>query len=144
MVDYGMKVLVTQNASLDTISDFKKERANARTFSFLHELEALLEHGLIKGGDLNNAIVYVDKEPSESTMEKLREALGRDDISIRPNGILDNLTLHQPNEAARHKLLDVIGDLALIGVPIRGRVIATKSEEHTSELQSRGHLVCRL
>src|SRR5690625_3354225 len=84
MVDYGTKVLGTQNASLDTISDFKKEIANARTFSFLHELEALLEHGLIKGGDLNNAIVYVDKEPSESTMEKLREALGRDDISIRP------------------------------------------------------------
>ncbi|HLS12519.1 MAG TPA: bifunctional UDP-3-O-[3-hydroxymyristoyl] N-acetylglucosamine deacetylase/3-hydroxyacyl-ACP dehydratase [Flavobacteriaceae bacterium] len=130
MVDYGTKVLGTQNASLDTISDFKKEIANARTFSFLHELEALLEHGLIKGGDLNNAIVYVDKEPSESTMEKLREALGRDDISIRPNGILDNLTLHQPNEAARHKLLDVIGDLALIGVPIRGRVIATKPGHH--------------
>jgi len=130
MVDYGTKVLGTQNASLDTISDFKKEIANARTFSFLHELEALLEHGLIKGGDLNNAIVYVDKEPSESTMEKLREALGRDDISIRPNGILDNLTLHQPIEAARHKLLDVIGDLALIGVPIRGRVIATKPGHH--------------
>src|SRR5699024_11925509 len=67
------------------------------------------------GGDLNNAIVYVDKEPSKATMEKLREALGREDISIRPNGIIDNLTLHHPNEAARHKLLDVIGDLALIG-----------------------------
>ena len=130
MVDYNTKVLGTQNASLDTISDFKEEIANARTFSFLHELEALLEHGLIKGGDLNNAIVYVDKKPSEATLEKLREALGRDDISIRPNGIIDNLTLHHPNEAARHKLLDVIGDLALIGTPIRGRVIATKPGHH--------------
>ena len=130
MVDYNTKVLGTQNASLDTISDFKDEIANARTFSFLHELEALLEHGLIKGGDLNNAIVYVDKEPSKATMDKLREALGREDISIRPNGILDNLTLHHPNEAARHKLLDVIGDLALIGTPIRGRVIATKPGHH--------------
>jgi len=130
MVDYGTKVLGTQNASLDTIGDFKDEIASARTFSFLHELEALLEHGLIKGGDLNNAIVYVDKEPSKATMEKLREALGREDISIRPNGIIDNLTLHHPNEAARHKLLDVIGDLALIGTPIRGRVIATKPGHH--------------
>src|SRR5690625_7103902 len=96
MVDYGTKVLGTQNASLDTIGDCKEEIDSARTFRFLHELEALLEHGLIKGGDLNNAIVYVDKEPSKATMEKLREALGRKDISIRPNGIIDNLTLHHP------------------------------------------------
>src|SRR5699024_9706966 len=102
MVDYGTKVLGTQNANLDTISDFKDEIANARTFSFLHELEALLEHGLIKGGDLNNAIVYVDKKISDSTMEKLRSAFDKDDISVKPNGILDNLTLHHANEAARH------------------------------------------
>ena len=132
MVDYGTKVLGTQNANLDTITDFKSEIANARTFSFLHELEAMLEHGLIKGGDLNNAIVYVDKKPSEATMEKLRKAFGKDDISVKTNGILDNLTLHHPNEAARHKLLDVIGDLALIGTPIRGRVIATKPGHHVN------------
>jgi len=132
MVDYGTKVLDTQNASLDTISDFKTEIANARTFSFLHELEALLEHGLIKGGDLNNAIVYVDKKISDSTMEKLRSAFDKEDISVKPNGILDNLTLHHTNEAARHKLLDVIGDLALIGTPIRGRVIATKPGHHVN------------
>lgn len=126
MVDFGTKVLGTQNASLETISDFKEEISSARTFSFLHELESLLEHGLIKGGDLNNAIVYVDKEISESTMEHLRKAFNKDEISVKPNGILDNLTLHYPNEAARHKLLDVVGDLALIGTPIRGRVIATK------------------
>ncbi|MEG9326892.1 3-hydroxyacyl-[acyl-carrier-protein] dehydratase /UDP-3-O-[3-hydroxymyristoyl] N-acetylglucosamine deacetylase [Salinimicrobium catena] len=126
MVDFETKVLGTQNASLHKISDFKTEIADSRTFSFLHELETLLEHGLIKGGDLNNAIVYVDKELSPDTMEKLRGAFKKDNISVKPNGILDNLTLHHPNEAARHKLLDVIGDLALIGTRIRGKVIANK------------------
>ncbi|MEN8815663.1 MAG: bifunctional UDP-3-O-[3-hydroxymyristoyl] N-acetylglucosamine deacetylase/3-hydroxyacyl-ACP dehydratase [Nonlabens sp.] len=126
MVDFGTMVLGTQNATLNKISDFKDEISNARTFSFLHEIEMLLEHGLIKGGDLNNAIVYVDKELSEKTTESLKKAFNKDNITIRPNGILDNLELHHPNEAARHKLLDVIGDLALIGYRIRGKVIATK------------------
>ena len=126
MVDFGTKVLGTQNATLKSISDFKKEIADARTFSFLHELESLLNNGLIKGGDLNNAIVYVDKEISPETMDNLRVAFGKDKISVKPNGILDNLTLHYPNEAARHKLLDVVGDLALIGTRIQGKVIANK------------------
>ncbi len=126
MVDFGTKVLGTQNATLERMSDFKEEIANARTFSFLHELEMLLEHGLIKGGDLNNAIVYVDKEISEPTMKRLEKAFNKKKLSVKPNGILDNLTLHQPNEAARHKLLDVIGDLALAGTRIRGKVIANK------------------
>jgi UDP-3-O-[3-hydroxymyristoyl] N-acetylglucosamine deacetylase/3-hydroxyacyl-[acyl-carrier-protein] dehydratase len=118
MVDFGTKVLGTQNATLKDIKDFKNEIADSRTFSFLHELEALLHNGLIKGGDLNNAIVYVDKEISAETMERLKVAFGKDSIAVKPNGILDNLTLHYPNEAARHKLLDVIGDLALIGIRI--------------------------
>ena len=126
MVDFGTKVLGTQNASLEKITNFKDEISSARTFSFLHELEALLEHGLIKGGDLNNAIVYVDTPPSKSTMEKLKKAFKKDKLSVKPNGILDNLTLHYSNEAARHKLLDVIGDLALVGTRLRGRVIANK------------------
>lgn len=126
MVNFGTKVLGTQNATLERLADFKTEIANARTFSFLHELEMLLEHGLIKGGDLNNAIVYVDKEISEATMKKLENAFKKKKLSVKPNGILDNLTLHHPNEAARHKLLDVIGDLALIGTRIRGKVIANK------------------
>lgn len=126
MVDFGTKVLGTQNASIKSISEFKDEIANARTFSFLHELETLLQNGLIKGGDLNNAIVYVDKEISPETMEHLKVAFGKDKISIKPNGILDNLTLHFPNEAARHKLLDVIGDLSLVGTRIKGKVIANK------------------
>lgn len=126
MVDFGTKVLGTQNATLNHLSDFKKDISDSRTFSFLHELETLLEHGLIKGGDLNNAIVYVDKALSPETMEKLKVAFKKESIAIKPNGILDNLTLHHPNEAARHKLLDVIGDLALIGTRIRGKIIANK------------------
>lgn len=126
MVDFGTKVLGTQNATMKNISEFKSEIADARTFSFLHELETLLDNGLIKGGDLNNAIVYVDKEISPKTIENLKIAFGKDSISVKPNGILDNLTLHYPNEAARHKLLDVIGDLALVGMRIKGKVIANK------------------
>lgn len=126
MVDFGTKILGTQNATLDHLSDFKDEIADARTFSFLHEIEMLLENDLIKGGDLNNAIVYVDKELSDKTMQKLKKAFNKEDIKIKSNGILDNLNLHWANEAARHKLLDVIGDLALTGTRIRGKVIANK------------------
>ncbi len=126
MVDYETKVLGTQNATLSKLSDFKKDFSNARTFSFLHEIEMLLENNLIKGGDLNNAIVYVDKKISDQTMEKLKKAFNKETVSVKSNGILDNLNLHYPNEAARHKLLDVLGDLALIGRRIRGKVIAKK------------------
>ena len=126
MVDFGTKVLGTQNATLQHLYDFKKQISDSRTFSFLHELEMLLENGLIKGGDLNNAIVYVDKPLSGETMERLKRAFNKDSIAVTSNGILDNLTLHYPNEAARHKLLDVVGDLALIGTRIQGKVIANK------------------
>jgi len=126
MVDFGTQILGTQNASLAKMSNFKSEIANARTFSFLHELEMLLDNNLIKGGDLNNAIVYVDKEISDNTMSKLKKAFNKEAISVTANGVLDNLTLHWANEAAKHKLLDVIGDLALVGTPIRGKVIANK------------------
>ncbi|WP_269684624.1 bifunctional UDP-3-O-[3-hydroxymyristoyl] N-acetylglucosamine deacetylase/3-hydroxyacyl-ACP dehydratase [Flavobacterium lacustre] len=126
MVDFGTKILGTQNATMKSISDFKSEISESRTFSFLHELESLLENGLIKGGDLNNAIVYVDKEISASTMENLKKAFGKEELTVKPNGILDNLTLHYPNEAARHKLLDVVGDLSLIGTRIQGKIIANK------------------
>ena len=126
MVDFGTKILGTQNASLDTLSDFKEEIAEARTFSFLHEIEMLLENDLIKGGDLNNAIVYVDKEISDVTTEKLKKIFNKESIAVKPNGILDNLTLRWANEAARHKLLDVVGDLALVGTRFRGKIIANK------------------
>lgn len=126
MVDFGTKVLGTQNATLKNLNKFSKEIANARTFCFLHELEQMLEAGLVKGGDINNAIVYVDKEITPETYENLKEAFNQESVSIKPNGILDNLTLHHPNEAARHKLLDVIGDLTLVGKKLKGKIIATK------------------
>ena len=99
MVDFGTKVLGTQNATLKNLGEFKDEFASARTFSFLHEIEMLLENGFIKGGDLNNVIVYVDKELSKDTMHKLCTASDRDYIAVNSNGILDNLTLKYPKEA---------------------------------------------
>ena len=126
MVDFGTKVLGTQNASLEHLDDYVEQISSSRTFSFLHEIEMLLENGLIQGGDLNNAIVYVDKPLSNETMERLKKAFNKTHIAVQPNGILDNLSLHHPNEAARHKLLDIIGDLALVGRRIRGKVIARK------------------
>jgi UDP-3-O-[3-hydroxymyristoyl] N-acetylglucosamine deacetylase/3-hydroxyacyl-[acyl-carrier-protein] dehydratase len=126
MVDYGTKVLGSQSAQMRHLSDFKTEIAPCRTFSFLHELEYLLDHGLIRGGDLNNAIVYVDQQVSPKKLEKLKAAFNKDQVSVKPNGILDNLDLHFANEAARHKLLDVIGDLRLLGAPIKGKIIASK------------------
>jgi UDP-3-O-[3-hydroxymyristoyl] N-acetylglucosamine deacetylase/3-hydroxyacyl-[acyl-carrier-protein] dehydratase len=126
MVDFGTKVLGTQNAYMKEISDFKDNIANARTFSFLHELEMLLKNGLIKGGDLSNAIIFVDKEISDETKELLKEYFKKDDFEVKPNGTLNNLELQWPNEAARHKLLDVVGDLALVGTKIQGKVIANK------------------
>ena len=126
MVDFGTKVLGTQNASLEHLDDYVEQISSSRTFSFLHEIEMLLENGLIQGGDLNNAIVYVDKPLSDETMERLKKAFNKSHIAVQPNGILDNLSLHHPNEAARHKLLDIIGDLALVGKRIRGKVIARK------------------
>ena len=132
MVDYDTKILGTQNATLNNLKEFKENFSNARTLSFLHEIEMLLENNLIKGGDLNNAIVYVDKKISDETMDKLKKAFKKDKISVKPNGILDNLNLHYQNEAARHKLLDVMGDLALIGKRIRGKVIAKKPGHKTN------------
>lgn len=126
MVDFGTKVLGTQNAYMKEIGDFKENIASARTFSFLHELEMLLKNGLIKGGDLSNAIIFVDKEISDETKELLKEYFKKDDFEVKPNGTLNNLELQWPNEAARHKLLDVVGDLALVGTKIQGKVIANK------------------
>ena len=126
MVDFGTKILGTQNATLKSLKHFKDEFSNCRTFSFLHELEQLINEGLIKGGDLNNAIIYVDKQISDETLDNLKKIFKKENVAVKPNGILDNLTLHYPNEAAKHKTLDVIGDLALIGKRIKGKIIANK------------------
>ncbi|MGB0883171.1 MAG: bifunctional UDP-3-O-[3-hydroxymyristoyl] N-acetylglucosamine deacetylase/3-hydroxyacyl-ACP dehydratase [Flavobacteriales bacterium] len=126
MIDYNTKVLNTQHASLKSLRSFESEIAEARTFCFLHELELLVEHNLIKGGDLNNAIVFVERQLSEAEMKRLGTYFGKDEVFVRPEGILNNIELRFTNEAARHKLLDVIGDLALFPQAIKGRLIATK------------------
>jgi len=126
MIDFETKVLGTQNAHLHDLEDFQKEIASARTFSFLHELESLLDQGLIKGGDLSNSLVYVDQRLKPVQLEKLKKVFGKKELSVKANGLLDNAKLNYPNEAARHKLLDLIGDLALVGMPIQGKIIATK------------------
>jgi UDP-3-O-[3-hydroxymyristoyl] N-acetylglucosamine deacetylase/3-hydroxyacyl-[acyl-carrier-protein] dehydratase len=126
MIDYKSDVLGQQHASLNLLSDFKKEVSSARTFCFLHELEMLVEAGLIKGGDLNNAIVIVEKDISTELKKKLQAIFNKPDIDVVKEGILNNLKLNFPNEPARHKLLDVIGDLALVGVPFHANIISTR------------------
>lgn len=125
-IDYNSKVLGKQKAELNSITEFESEFADARTFCFLHELELLLEHGLIKGGDLSNAIVYVEKIVAEKELERLATLFKKERIGVCKNGHLNNLDLRYSNEAARHKLLDVVGDLMLIGAPIKGKIIAHK------------------
>jgi UDP-3-O-[3-hydroxymyristoyl] N-acetylglucosamine deacetylase/3-hydroxyacyl-[acyl-carrier-protein] dehydratase len=126
LIDYGSSVLGPQHAQLTKMTDFRSEIASARTFSFLRELEPLLDQGLIKGGDLNNAIVYVDQEMAPGTLDKLKKAFGKDNVDVTQFGTLNNIDLRFSNEAARHKLLDVVGDIALLGRPLKARIIATK------------------
>lgn len=133
MVDYNSPVLGSQHASISTISEFKKEIASCRTFCFLHELEMLLKHDLIKGGDLNNAIVVVDKEINADELDHLAKLFKRKDIDVAPQGILNNIELRHQNEPARHKLLDMIGDLALVGVPLKGHIMAARPG-HTANI----------
>ena len=126
MVDYNSQVLGSQHASISSITEFVDNIASCRTFCFLHELEMLLKHDLIKGGDLNNAIVVVDKEVDDEELAHLAKLFNRKDIKVAPQGILNNIELRHQNEPARHKLLDMIGDLALVGVPLRGHIMAAR------------------
>lgn len=126
MVDYNSDVLGSQHASISSITEFTKEIASCRTFCFLHELEMLLKHNLIKGGDLNNAIVVVDKQVDDEELAHLAKLFNRKDIKVAPQGILNNIELRHQNEPARHKLLDMIGDLALVGVPLKGHIMAAR------------------
>ena len=134
LIDFNSPVLGTQHAALKTIKEFKSEIAPCRTFCFLHELEALLKNDLIKGGDINNAIVVVDQPVTEQEMSRLAKVFKRDKIEVKSEGYLNNLELRFPNEPARHKLLDVIGDLALIGYPIKARIIANRPG-HSSNVE---------
>lgn len=126
MVDYNSAVLGTQHASMYNIHEFKDNFAKCRTFVFLHELEALLKHNLIKGGDMDNAIVLVDREIEKEKLAYLAKVFNKPDVEVKGMGVLNNTTLHYFNEPARHKLLDIVGDLALIGVPIKGHILAAR------------------
>ena len=126
MVDYGSEVLGTQHASMYKIDDFKTEIAPCRTFVFLRELEALLANNLIKGGDLDNAIVLVDSDLPEEKLNHLRKVFNKPNVQVKGRGVLNNTKLHFYNEPARHKLLDIVGDLALIGKPLKIHVLAAR------------------
>lgn len=126
MVDYGSEVLGTQHASMYKIDDFKTEIASCRTFVFLRELEALLANNLIKGGDLDNAIVLVDSDLPEEKLDHLRKVFNKPNVQVKGRGVLNNTKLHFYNEPARHKLLDIVGDLALIGKPLKIHVLAAR------------------
>ncbi len=123
-IDYNTEVLNVQFASLHQIQDFKTEIAPCRTFVFLHELEFLLHNNLIKGGDLSNAIVFVNRTVSQDELDRLANLFQKPKVKVKEEGILNNLELHFPNEPARHKLLDVVGDLSLLGKRIKGHVTA--------------------
>ncbi|MCC7297145.1 MAG: bifunctional UDP-3-O-[3-hydroxymyristoyl] N-acetylglucosamine deacetylase/3-hydroxyacyl-ACP dehydratase [Bacteroidia bacterium] len=126
MIDYNSQVLGSQHAAITSIGEFKDEISSCRTFCFLHELEYLLDNNLIKGGDLNNAIVVVDRNVTQTELDRLAAVFNKPTVEVKQNGILNNLDLHFQNEPARHKLLDMIGDLALVGMPIKGQIMAAR------------------
>ena len=134
LIDFNSPILGTQHADLQKIQDFTKEIAPSRTFCFFHELEALLDNNLIKGGDINNAIVVVDKPVDEEQVSRISKIFDKKDVKVSEAGILNNLTLRFPNEPARHKLLDVVGDLALVGFPFKAHIIANRPG-HSSNVQ---------
>jgi UDP-3-O-[3-hydroxymyristoyl] N-acetylglucosamine deacetylase / 3-hydroxyacyl-[acyl-carrier-protein] dehydratase len=126
LIDFNSPVLGTQHAQLREIGEFNEQIAPCRTFSFFHELEFLLKNNLIKGGDLNNAIVVVDKPVTEEQLDFLSMSFGTKKFAITSEGYLNNLQLRFPNEPARHKLLDLVGDLALVGMPFKAHIIANR------------------
>lgn len=134
MIDYNSPVLGSQLASLEHIDEFREEFAPSRTFCFLHELEMLLDNNLIKGGDLSNAIVVVDKVVTEDELNRLAKLFNKPKVAVKSEGILNNVELRHHNEPARHKLLDVIGDLALIGRPLKAKITATRPG-HASNIE---------
>jgi UDP-3-O-[3-hydroxymyristoyl] N-acetylglucosamine deacetylase/3-hydroxyacyl-[acyl-carrier-protein] dehydratase len=131
-IDYKSKVLGFQYASLNGFENFATDIAPARTFVFLHEVEFLLKNNLIKGGDIDNAIVIIDRKVTQEELDRLAELFNKPKVKVQQEGILNNISLNFTNEAARHKLLDFIGDMALIGQPIKGRIIATRPGHYSN------------
>lgn len=132
MIDYESKVLQSQNATLNNIKQFRDDFATCRTFVFLHELEYLLNNNLIKGGDLSNAIVFVDRVISKKELDRLAKLFNKPTVEVLREGILNNLELQFSNEPARHKLLDIVGDLSLVGMPIKAHIIATRPGHYSN------------
>jgi UDP-3-O-[3-hydroxymyristoyl] N-acetylglucosamine deacetylase / 3-hydroxyacyl-[acyl-carrier-protein] dehydratase len=126
LIDFNSPVLGTQHAGMKHLSEFRNEIGPCRTFCFLHELEYLLDNNLIKGGDLNNAIIVVDKVIGQEELNRLAKIFNKQKIEVKQEGILNNIQLHFTNEPARHKLLDVVGDLALVGNSIKAHIIASR------------------
>lgn len=126
LIDYNSKILGNQYAILDSLDDFEKEISRSRTFVFFHELEHLYNKGLIRGGDMDNAVVILEKEVEQSEIDRISKLFNRPGINKHTAGILNNTELRYPNEPARHKLLDIMGDLALVGQPIKGKIVATR------------------
>jgi len=126
LIDYNSKILGNQYSILDSIDDFEEKISKSRTFVFFHELEPLFNSGLIKGGDLDNAIVILEKEVEQGEIDRIAKLFNRPGINTHTAGILNNTELRYPNEPARHKLLDIMGDIALVGHPIKGKIVATR------------------
>ena len=126
LIDYNSKVLGNQYASLEELENFKEEIAPCRTFVFLHELEFLAKNNLIKGGDVDNAIIIVDRQVSQEELDRLANLFNKPKVKVQPEGILNNVDLRFANEPARHKLLDLMGDLALVGRWFKAKIIATR------------------
>lgn len=132
LIDYNSRILGNQYAILDSIDDFVEEISRSRTFVFFHELEPLYNMGLIRGGDLDNAVVILEREVEQSEIDRIAKLFNRPGITTHTAGILNNTQLRYPNEPARHKLLDLMGDLALVGMPIKGKVVATKPGHYSN------------
>lgn len=132
LIDYNSNVLGNQYASLEEMRNFKEEIAPCRTFVFLHELEYLVQNNLIKGGDVDNAIVIVDRHMEQDELDRLADLLNKPHVEVQPEGILNNVELRFPNEPARHKLLDLLGDLALVGRWFKAKIIATRPGHHSN------------
>ncbi len=125
-VDFNTRVISNQFATFNENQDFEKELSHCKTFVFISDLEILLKNNLIKGGDLDNAIIIIDKEYTQEYFDKLATLFNNPRVEVKPEGILNNVDLIYNNEPARHKLLDVIGDLTLVGKNIKGKIIATR------------------
>jgi len=132
MIDYNSRVLGHQYAKLTHIEDFESQISPCRTFVFFHELEILLKNNLIKGGDLQNAIVIMEREVPQIELDRIADLFNKPHVQVRPSGFLNHLDLHFTNEPARHKLLDMVGDLSLLGLRIKGKITALRPGHHAN------------